>query len=99
MSTSHRGWRSLSCGVFLCSVSIGVSAPPQPRSPQMPAPPPMRFVSPAERAQLAAEKDSKSRVRATIELAVDHLSRADDLTTQKKFDQASEELGSYLGLI
>lgn len=59
----------------------------------------MRFVSPAERAQLNASKDPKSRVRATIDLAADHLTRAEDLTSQKKFEPASEELGSYLGLI
>ena len=32
-------------------------------------------------------------------LAAGHLSRADELTSQKRFDRASEELGNYLGLI
>lgn len=59
----------------------------------------MRFVSPSERAQLNADRDPKSRVRTSIGLAVDHLARAEDLTSQKKYEQASEELGSYLGLI
>ena len=78
---------------------MGVAAQQQPRSPQMPAPPPMRVVSRLERDQLAAARDPKSRVRTTIELAADHLTRAESLTSQKNFAQASEELGGYLGLI
>ncbi|PYS79469.1 MAG: hypothetical protein DMF70_12975 [Acidobacteria bacterium] len=65
----------------------------------MPAPPPMRFVSRAEREQLNAARDPKARVRATIELAGDHLTHAEHYTSEKKFVQASEELGGYLGLI
>jgi len=65
----------------------------------MPAPPPMRFVSRFERDQLAAARDPKSRVRTTIDLAADHLTRAEYLTSEKKFAHASEELGGYLGLI
>jgi len=88
---------------LLAQVLVGCSIPAtlfaQPRSPQMPAPPPMRFVSRDERSQLAATKDLKSRLRTTIELAETHLGRAEDSTAQKKFDQALEELGSYLGLI
>ncbi len=59
----------------------------------------MRFVSRAEREQLNAARDPKARVRATIELAADHLTHAEYYTSGKKFVQASEELGGYLGLI
>ena len=59
----------------------------------------MRFVSRAEREQLNAARDPKARVRTTIDLAEDHLDRAEYYTTEKKFVQASEELGGYLGLI
>ena len=65
----------------------------------MPAPPPMRFVSRSESAQLLATRDSKSRLRATIDLAENRLTQAENFTAQKKFDEASEEIGSYLGLI
>ena len=65
----------------------------------MPAPPPMRFVSRDERSQLTAARDPKSRIRTTFELAEDHIKRAEDSTSQKKFDQAAEELGRYLGLV
>jgi hypothetical protein len=59
----------------------------------------MRFVSRDERSQLTATKDLKSRLRTTLELAEAHLGRAEESTSQKRFDQASEELGRYLGLI
>src|SRR5437870_11028230 len=95
----HRGLTSLSCGVLLCAAFVGALAQEQPRSPQMPAPPPMRFVARAERDQLNAARDPKSRVRTTIDLAVEHLARFETLTLQKEFANASEELGGYLGLI
>jgi hypothetical protein len=59
----------------------------------------MRFVSRAEREQLNAARDPKTRVRTTIDLAADHLTDAEHYTLEKKFVQASEELGGYLGLI
>jgi len=65
----------------------------------MPAPPPMRLISRSERSQLIATTNPKSRLRAAIELAEDHLLRAENLTDQKKFDEASSEVGCYLGLI
>jgi hypothetical protein len=65
----------------------------------MPAPPPMRFVSQNERSALAAAKDPKSRIRATIDLAADRLSHCEEFTSASKFTEASEELGGYLGLI
>jgi len=71
----------------------------QPRSPQMPAPPPMRFVSREERSQLMAARDPKARLKASLDLALSRLTRVEDFTSQRRFAQASEELGGYLGLI
>ena len=65
----------------------------------MPAPPPMRLVSRTERSQLDATRDPKTRLRSEIKLAEDRLARAENLTTQKAFEEASRELGGYLGLI
>lgn len=90
-------WFLLAQVVVACSIPASLFA--QPHGPQMPAPPPMRFVSRDERSQLSATKDLKSRLRTTLELAEAHLGRAEGSTGQKKFDQASEELGRYLGLI
>ena len=81
-----------------CAVSIGALAQ-QPRTPEMPPPPPMRFVSRVERAQLDGARDAKARLRQTIALADDHLKRGEQDTEQKRFDDAQVELGSYLGLI
>jgi hypothetical protein len=84
--------------IAICVLSLSTFAQ-QPRSPQLPAPPPMRFVSPEERSQLTAARDSKARIRITIDLAGMRLTRTEEFTDQKKFAQASEELGGYLGLI
>ncbi len=97
ISLSH-GWMSLTPGIMVCVLSLSTFAQ-QPRSPQLPAPPPMRFVSLDERSQLTAAKDSKSRIRTTIDLAASRLTRTEEFTSEKRFAQASEELGGYLGLI
>ena len=81
------------CGLVTCA--LGQPA----QGPRLPAPPPMRFVSRTERSQLDAAKDPKSRLRSTIKLAEDRLVRAESLTTQKAYEEASMELGGYLGLI
>jgi hypothetical protein len=81
------------CGLATCA--LGQPA----QGPRMPAPPPMRFVSRTERTQLDAAKDPKARLRSTIKLAEDRLVRAESLTGQKAYDEASVEVGGYLGLI
>lgn len=81
------------CGLATCALG----QPPQ--GPRMPAPPPMRFVSRTERTQLDAAKDPKSRLRSTIKLSEERLIRAENMTGQKAFEEASIELGGYLGLI
>ena len=77
--------------------SSGISQ--QPPTVQLPAPPPMRFVTRGDRSQLDSAKESKARVRLTMELAAAQLSRMEQLTNEKEFDHASEVLGNYLGLI
>lgn len=59
----------------------------------------MRFVSRTERSQLDSARDPKTRLKSTIKLAEDRLVRAEGLTAQKAFDEASIEIGGYLGLI
>lgn len=59
----------------------------------------MRFVPRDERSQLTGAKDSKMRVRLSLELADARLTRIEELTSQKHFELASEALGNYLGLI
>jgi hypothetical protein len=69
------------------------------RLPLVAAPPPMKFVPRSERAQLSNVRDTKARVRATIELAEARLSRAEELTATQQYDSASAELGIYQGII
>lgn len=84
--------------IAACALATSALAQ-QPRTPRMPAPPPMRFVSRSERSQLDAARDPKTRLHATIKLAEDRLARAESLTNQKAYDEASIEVGAYLGLI
>jgi hypothetical protein len=97
----RHGWVALTAVIAFCALSLSAmnAVAQQPRSPQMPAPPPMRFVSPEERSQLTTAKDPKDRLRTSIELARNRLTRVEDFTSQRKFDQALEELGGYLGLL
>jgi hypothetical protein len=81
----------------LCCTAI--VAQPKPHTPQMPAPPPMKFISRDERMALNTSADPKTRERMEIDLAIAHLDRAEQLTADKKFDAAAEETGRYLALI
>ncbi len=80
-------------------IVFAASAQAQPTSSQLPAPPPMRFVTHDDRSQLTSAKDAKTRVRLTIDLAEGHLTEMEQLTSQKNFEKAQEVLGNYLGLI
>src|SRR5437588_1991644 len=78
---------------------FAANAHAQPATPELPAPPPMRFVTHGDRAQLNSVTDPKARVRLTIELAEAHPTHMEELTSHKMFPEAQEVLGNYLGLI
>lgn len=59
----------------------------------------MRFVARDDRSQLSMVRDAKARIRLTIDLANARLTRIEELTNEKQFEQACEALGNYLGLI
>ena len=59
----------------------------------------MLIVTRSDRSALQSANDPKARLHATFLLAEDHLKRAETATDQKKFEEASTELGRYLGLI
>jgi hypothetical protein len=61
----------------------------------MTAPPPMRYVSRDERAQLSAINDPKLRTQASLLLAEGHLRHAEDSTFTRTFSRASAALGRY----
>jgi hypothetical protein len=85
--------------VALSSPLLSFDTFAQPLTPQLPTPPPMRFVARDDRSQLSTTKDAKARVRLTIELAEARLLHMEVLTSHKEFEKASEVLGTYLGLI
>lgn len=84
--------------VYLPSVSAQ-SERPQPQATPLPAPPPLKLITKQERAQLEQTKDTKDRLKLTIELAAAHLTRAEQLTMQTEFEKAQEEVGMYHALI
>jgi len=63
------------------------------------APPPLKIVPRAERAQLSEAKDEKARVKLTIELAEAHLTKVEMQTAQQQYDGASAEVGMYWALL
>jgi hypothetical protein len=101
-STLSCRMRIVSCCCLLVATTLllGSEARGQDTHPPIvSAPPPMKFISRDERAQLSAARDLKARTRATIELAEARLSRAEQLTAAQRYDAASAELGAYQGLI
>ncbi len=86
----------LSAFVYLPSVGAQSA---QPQATPLPAPPPLKLIPQAEKAQLNQTKDIKSRLRLTIELAGAHLTNAEKLTMQTEYDAAAAEVGMYHALI
>lgn len=67
--------------------------------PPQPAPPPMRYIPDAERAQLAAAVDPRLRVRASLDLLEDRIARAERETAATHYDAATAHLGVYQALL
>jgi hypothetical protein len=72
---------------------------PTPQPTPLMAPPPLKLIPQEERAQLDRTKDQKDRLRLTLDLAVAHLTRAEQLTMQTEYEKAQEEVGMYHALI
>lgn len=99
LSLSKRNTVSL-CALIGFLISIAPATPGQEKGMQfLPAPPPLKSVSRDERTQLDGSRDTKIRLRATMELAEARLSRAEQLAAGQYYDAACEQLGSYQGLI
>jgi len=76
-----------------------VASAQDPKVTQLTAPPPMKFIPRNEREQLATAKDAKERTRSIIEMADNHLLRAEEFTAGRKHDAALIEIGNYLALV
>lgn len=70
-----------------------------PAAQQLMAPPPLKIISREERARIDAADDSKARLRTTLEFANLHLAKAEVLTSEHNFENATAELGKYEALI
>lgn len=85
---------------FACVPSVRAqSERPTPQPTPLTAPPPLKLITKEERAQLEQTKDQKDRLRLTIDLANQHLTRAEQLTNQTEYEKAQEEVGMYHALI
>jgi hypothetical protein len=81
---------------ILCLVASGQDA----RVPdQLPAAPPMRAIPDSERSQLNEKRDSKDRVKRTLEFANAHLLRAEASAGEQQYDLSLRELGIYSALL
>jgi len=92
--------------LFATAFVLGFACPllthaqsPQPSPTPLTAPPPLKVISKEERQQLADAKDIKERLKLSIEFSGGHLSRAEKLTMQTEYEQASAEVGMYHALI
>lgn len=87
--------------MMLVSVVVFVPVVRAQESPvqQLNAPPPLKIISQEDRAQLDGANDANARVRMTLELARNYLTRAEDRTAQHEYDGAASELGRYIALI
>lgn len=85
---------------FACAPSVCAQVEkPTPQPTPLTAPPPLKVIPQEERARLEQTKDQKDRLRLTLDLAVAHLTRAEQLTMQAEFEKAQEEVGMYHALI
>jgi len=77
--------------VLMCVVEV--------QGQDQPAPPPLKIVPREDRVQIEQEKDTKSRVRLTLDLAEGHLANAELHTAHLNYDEAAAEAGKYAALL
>lgn len=87
------------CALLVLGLCFGSAAHGQELVPDITAPPPMKFLSSGEKAQLSPVTDPKERTRISLELAEAHLRHAEDATFTRSYDPASAALGRYQAII
>ena len=83
---------------FVCLPSAQAQSA-QPSPTPLTAPPPLKLITTEDKARLDQAKDTKQKLRTTIELGGVHLTRAEQLTNEGNYDAASAEVGMYHALI
>jgi HEAT repeat protein len=87
-------------GAFVCSVTVANSYCVHAQDLEtLEAPPLMKYIPQAERAQLASARDTKGRTRLSLQLTEEHLENAERLTRSQQFSGAATELGIYHALV
>ena len=85
--------------VLVCLIFYSPIMRAQDSQQQLAAPPPMKAIAREERSQIDEAKDAKARVRTSILLAEEHLTKAETHTSRHDYEAASAELGKYWALI
>ena len=91
--------RSSCAIVLLAAMSASFQGGQDPRIQDQIAPPPLKIITRAERAQLNDSKDQKARMKLAIELAETHLTNAENHTSAHDYDKAASEAGMYWALV
>ena len=92
------GANHLFIAVILAAMAgTGVGQQPQPQEDY--APPPVKVISSSEREQLHVSKDAKARIKTSIVLAEAHLTKAEALTAERDFNNASSEAARYWAIM
>jgi hypothetical protein len=89
----------LTGAIFILCLSVMTVPGQTPQIQSNTAPPPLKVITPEDRDVIENTKDSKSRVKRTIQLAEAHLLKAETHTSSEEFTEASAELGRYWALI
>src|SRR5688572_18208039 len=91
--------RAMQCVLTLIFTAFATASAQDPRPPDDTAPPPLRTISREERALIDAERDSKDRIKLTLELATTHLTTTENQTMRQDYEKAAAAAGRYWALI
>src|SRR2546423_7356365 len=87
------------CALIICGASSARAQQPDALVPPQPAPPPMRYIPEALRAELAGARDAKTRTRLSIDAAEERLLSAEQQTGGRHYHAAAAPLGAYQAII
>jgi len=88
----------LLCASLCCAVAARAQQPDV-LVPLQAAPPPMRYIPDAVRAQLSAARDTKERTRLVIAEMDARIASAEQHTKAEQYDAATAELGIYEAIV
>src|SRR2546423_15565609 len=83
------------CALIICGASSARAQQPDALVPPQPAPPPMRYIPEALRAELAGARDAKTRTRLSIDAAEERLLSAEQQTGGRPHGAPAAALRGY----